>query len=358
MFKKTKEVLSGLKGSTIFIIVESLFLIVLVVLAILAIILPGILLKASMVLIVFGLIQISTDTIPLVHKGIVVILGRRLRRPILKEGLWPGIIPKLIKIEKIDVSVKVETVKIQNVFAPEDRAELTVNVEMPYKVIDPYRFYEIKDDALKRLRAILEETVRWFASDRGCYPRNFEEAVEAGPKFTKAIVGAIYGDPIPKDEEGNHKKKGQMSEEERKRNFRSEEMADKLKNGEGELEVPGTGLAILGLNVVSVEPSGSLARNLENIANERQQLESEPIQGEAMMRVIDRMLSKFGYSEDAIDTPEKKLKALKEMGLEDVKGALHEYVSYGQISKGEIFRVEGLEGLLPILAKIIGGNNG
>jgi len=249
-------------------------------------------------------------------RGIIRIFNKRTRRL-----AWEGIcflVPFAEDLLIFDCKRTTDTIVIDKVFTPDDQAEIKVTAEITTQPSDdPGEFvvYAEVEDPLEQLRGMFAEAVRGFAADAGSPPKKWDEAIRMHEKFARMIVAKLSGQEIPRNENGDHLKWGEMSEEQQKEKVKTQLAWSELDCGQGDFHVSGIGLVIRRLNITRIDPSDALAEALKLIATEDQQRKAQVIEAGTVSRRIITYLKDIGVPEEAIANPQKLIEYLKLLGL-------------------------------------------
>lgn len=275
------------------------------------------------------------------HQGILVFLGRRLKK-LLREGLvWLPLTPIIFDAIMVKVVKVNQDLPLQILRTP-DKAEISVSVSTTWTpgLTTPKAEDKEKAEALieflnsgeeKGVKEILEDVVRdrlrvWaFSTEEG--PANWEEAVAAKDDTIAILVKAILGEdllPISSDipttvllkyfaspqlgptkfesekygsekENGNkweklEKKLGKLSAEEidnlKKQIEERRDVIQRLRHGNGAFYKKSLGITLNRFTINEVKPHGETAKAIDSISKETYQRSAEEIE---IGNVLDRV---------------------------------------------------------------------
>lgn len=256
--------------------------------------------------------------IPKINIAVPIVFGKRLRR-IYSEGLGFVLNP-FTKMDVYSIEKETRKIPIENLFTPEDHAEIVVVCEITTKIgcipgeengeksiANVFDYIETVNP-MSQLEAVIAEQVRVFIQDKNEKPRNWNEAIAMSDKIARIITAKILGQAIPtydkklieslkeegrmSEEEaskivlGSHVSEEHMTSEEKERKRTTKEIYNNLKVGNGSLAVPGLGIMITRLNITEVKPSEKLQKALEKISAEEKEQISEQIEMETLLKLV------------------------------------------------------------------------
>lgn len=289
-------------------------------------------------------------------KGILIKFGKRTDK-ILNEG-YHFIIPIVHNIVVIDCKRTTKNFRINEIFTPNDQAEIVVDIETTWFPHDLSLFFETKNP-IEQLEGMIAEAIRGFVSDKFTKPRQWDEAAGMGEKFSRMIVAKLMGFEIPRYEKdsishkkGEHKLESDMTPEELKNKKNTIGMVNLLKTGKGELQIPGIGVTITRFNIKAVEPSKTLRESLEKISMEKQQQIAEVIEARTTAKLIQEFLLSLGYSENEISNPRKINEIFLDMGI-SIKDILRMFRIEREKSDEQIYQVLADDNILNIIKAML-----
>jgi len=215
--------------------------------------------------------------IKVAHKGVLLLVGKRLKSLLFLEG-WHWIPPLITAIEEVDIRKLVKDIP-KTIAVSKDQSRITVDVTIEYQIVNPYDYLSIGEGVIEKgLTGLTEQVLRLVA-----IKKNLDEALG----MQQELNGVLWGVLSP----------GKESSDKAKQEYGISDEIDKATKG--------WGIDVINVFVAEVQPPEKVMEELERFRKEKAQRRAEEIETAHTINMLNKLQG------EELEIKEKGVKGVK-----------------------------------------------